>query len=429
MRTPQRLLLVCLTFGVLAAGLSGGTAGAASTVVLVGPVTISPGVEFTRYDVVQSDGTKAKVHVLEIDPSTSATIDVGYSKPKLPGKDYLSSWGPAQGAVAAINGDYSTNDRPDHLYVQDGALWQTGPRKGSAFGMRQDESAAYAIDPKIRVSMETETHTSVIKRWNSGAPAKSEIAGYSPEGGSIEDPPGRACSARLAPVAGSFRWARARKGTLTNYTVQARRCRADPLPEKNKVVITSRRGPASLQAVIKALDKGETVTIRTAYGMPGTVDAIGGQPVLLREGTIPTFTSCTNNSTLYCKHNRTAVGFNQACAERTPGCRVYYVVVDSRLNGWSSGMNPSQLAQFFRDDLGAWGAVNLDGGGSSEMWVQANASYPAETCQFKSTATGCFVNRPVWTNQTPQERPVENGLLVKAGDDLYPTIEAVPLPP
>lgn len=429
MRTPQRLLPLGLSLAVLVAGLAGGSADAATTVRLLGPVTISPGVEFSRYEVQQTDGSTAKVHVLEIDPSTSATIDVGYSKATLPGKALMSSWVPAQGGVAAVNGDFSTNDRPDHLYVQDGVLWQTGPRKGSAFGVRADESGAYGIDPKIRVTVDTATHHAVIKKWNSGPPTKSQLAGYSPEGGSIENPPGNACSARLAPVAGTFRWGKGRKATLRDYTVQARRCGSDALPEKRKVVITSRRGPASLQAVIKSLAKGATLTIRTSYGMPGTLDVIGGQPVLLSGGQIQPFSACTSDSRLYCKHNRTAVGFNQACADRTAGCRVYAVVVDSRLNGWSSGMTPEQLARFFRDELGAWGAVNLDGGGSAGMWVQANGSYPSGTCQFKSTSTGCFVNRPVWTNQTPQERPVENALLVKDGIDTFPSIESAPLPP
>ena len=42
MRTPQRLLPLGLTLAVLAAGLAGGSAGAATTVRLLGPVTISP---------------------------------------------------------------------------------------------------------------------------------------------------------------------------------------------------------------------------------------------------------------------------------------------------------------------------------------------------------------------------------------------------
>jgi hypothetical protein len=431
MVTPRRRLLVPLAATVLVcAGLWGSGASAATTVTtLLGPVPIAPGTDFTRYEVVHPDGSKAKVHVLEINPATAATVDVGYATEHLPGTGNMSSWAPTQGAAAAINGDFSTDDRPDHLFVQDGAVWQTGPRKGAAFGVRQDETGAYARAPRFGFQFINGTQRTKISRWNSGEPNKDQLAGYSPEAGNVEDPPGNACSARLGVVDGTFRWSTGRKALLQDYIVLARKCGVDPLPERGKVVVTSRRGPASLQAAIKSLVKGQTVTIRSSYSMPGTVDAIGGLPLLLDNGSIPTFTPCSGNSTLYCKHNRSAVGYNQACAERTAGCRIFFVVVDSRLNGWSSGMTPLQLANFMKDRLDAWDALNLDGGGSAAMWVRANAAYPAGTCQFKSTATGCFVNRPVHQNQTMAERAVENALLVKDGSDLFPTAEPIPAGP
>jgi exopolysaccharide biosynthesis protein len=60
-------------------------------------------------------------------------------------------------------------------------------------------------------------------------------------------------------------------------------------------------------------------------------------------------------------HPRTAVGISG------DGKELYLVVVDGRREG-VPGMTLPELAQFM-DELGACTAVNLDGGGSSAMWV------------------------------------------------------------
>ncbi|MEX2275768.1 MAG: phosphodiester glycosidase family protein [Actinomycetota bacterium] len=425
---PRRLLALLAAFAALVAIVpwAGTAAAAASVTKELGPVTISPGVEFSRYKVVQSSGAYAKVHVLEIDPATSATVDVGYATPHLPGESDMSSFAPAQDAVAAINGDFG-HGRPDHAYLQDATLWQSALRKGGLFGVRQDEARAFAGAPRVSVSINDGNQITRINNWNAGPPGKDELAGFSPEAGNTEDPPGKACSARLSSP-GPLEWSAGQKGLQRNYVVQTRRCKVDPLPEKGKIVISSRRGDGSLDTVIKGLAIGQLVRLKFSFGMPGVVDAMGGTPVLMKDGAIPTLQTCATGP-LWCQHNRSSVGINQACTTGGAGCRIFYVVVDSRLNNWSQGMTLIQLANFYKNELEAWDVLNMDGGGSAGMWVKANAAYPAQTCQFKSTSTGCFVNKPVWKDQTPTERQVENALLVKAGADLFPGAEPVPLGP
>ncbi|MBM3972811.1 MAG: phosphodiester glycosidase family protein [Planctomycetes bacterium] len=60
------------------------------------------------------------------------------------------------------------------------------------------------------------------------------------------------------------------------------------------------------------------------------------------------------------RNPRTAVGTNQA------GTTLYVVVVDGRQPGWSVGMTLPELANVLLG-LGAWRAINLDGGGSSSF--------------------------------------------------------------
>lgn len=90
-------------------------------------------------------------------------------------------------------------------------------------------------------------------------------------------------------------------------------------------------------------------------------------------------------------HPRTAVGLSQ------DGARLYLVVVDGRREG-VPGVTLPELAAFM-DELGACTAVNLDGGGSSAMWVGDR-----------------IVNRP----SDLVERPVVNHLAVVAGGDEAP---------
>ena len=81
-------------------------------------------------------------------------------------------------------------------------------------------------------------------------------------------------------------------------------------------------------------------------------DALSGGPVLFRGETETPF---KNDA----RHPRTAVGINRE------GTRVLLVVVDGR-SAQSAGMLLDELRRYLRH-LGAWEAVNLDGGGSSTI--------------------------------------------------------------
>ena len=136
--------------------------------------------------------------------------------------------------------------------------------------------------------------------------------------------------------------------------------------------------------------RGGTITVTTAvwprHGKLRTVT--GGWPVIVNdgksvaeyadfvEGTFPRFSAT--------RHPRTAAGISEN------GSTLYLVTVDGRRES-DSGMSLSELAKTMMQ-LGAYEAMNFDGGGSTTMVID-----------------GRVVNRP---SDQAGERPIGSGLLI-----------------
>lgn len=93
-------------------------------------------------------------------------------------------------------------------------------------------------------------------------------------------------------------------------------------------------------------------------------------------------------------HPRTAFGISRD--RRT----AWIVAVDGRQED-SEGIALSDLAAFFRS-LGAWDAINLDGGGSTTLAMEGPDGQPQ------------ILNRPIQSGIVGRERPVANQILVYA---------------
>ena len=106
---------------------------------------------------------------------------------------------------------------------------------------------------------------------------------------------------------------------------------------------------------VPPVQAGDFVTFTTELepDFSGARTAVGGGPVLLADGR-PLY---YENSE---QHPRTIVGFNDTS--------LYLVVVDGRQEGLSRGINFAQQSELMLR-LGCTDALNLDGGGSSTMWV------------------------------------------------------------
>ncbi len=92
--------------------------------------------------------------------------------------------------------------------------------------------------------------------------------------------------------------------------------------------------------------------------------AVSGWPMLVKNCTPLTATELPgSDSFTRSPHPRTAVGVSE------DGATLYFVVADGRREG-VPGMTLARLARFMAEELGTCSAMNLDGGGSSAMWVE-----------------------------------------------------------
>ena len=117
------------------------------------------------------------------------------------------------------------------------------------------------------------------------------------------------------------------------------------------------------------------ISTATAPSLRGATMAIGGGPSLIHGGKIQT------HSTLL-RHPRSAIGWNRDF--------LYLVEVDGRQPTLSVGMDYAELSAYMAK-LGCDEAMNLDGGGSSTLWV-----------------LGHVINSPC----EGRERGVANGLVI-----------------
>ena len=116
---------------------------------------------------------------------------------------------------------------------------------------------------------------------------------------------------------------------------------------------------------------------------------IGSGPMMLQDGQR---IDMGTGAFVTLRHPRTAIG--------TSGNKVYLVTVDGRSKGNSLGVNLNELANILKW-LGAENALNLDGGGSTTMYIEGQPE-------------NGIVNRPCDTQKFDRqgERRVSNSLLL-----------------
>jgi hypothetical protein len=121
--------------------------------------------------------------------------------------------------------------------------------------------------------------------------------------------------------------------------------------------------------------------------VPETCNAAGGFHLILKDG--------QNTGALDEKHPRTAVGLSK------DGNTLYLLVLDGRQEGYSLGATTAETADWMQR-LGAYTALNLDGGGSTTLVID------------DGTGRAKVVNRPVHGGIPNVQRPSANHLGVFA---------------
>ena len=107
-----------------------------------------------------------------------------------------------------------------------------------------------------------------------------------------------------------------------------------------------------------AAKAGDTISISTATqpGLKGVRTAVGGGPVLLHRAEVQSCRARRSGE----RHPRSAIGWNKT--------ELFFVQVDGRQPSLSIGMSLPELAKFMLQ-LPCDEAMNLDGGGSAEVWM------------------------------------------------------------
>lgn len=340
-----------------------------------------------------------ELRVVEVEPSTAVTLDMVGAGERYPELAPTSRMGQRAGAIAAVNGEFFTPPgRPEFLFQSDGTLWQTALHASNLFAISEDEEDIYVR--RIRPSITAESAVGGgpsgggsarplrVTSWNTVAPKGDRISGYTPIGGSVAQPPARACSLELGQET-SPSWTAGRTGVQRTYVVTGSTCRgAARFHHGVDVVLTAVPHSAGARG-LEAFHPRDRVRLEWAFGLPNVLDVAGGQPVLVKGGRNVVPRHCP---TSFCDAQpRTAVGY-------TKDGRLLIATVDGRQPGWSTGMSLDAWANVFVQ-LGAEGALNLDGGGSTTMWVRGRG----------------VVDRP--SNPGHRERPVGTALVVLPGRD------------
>ncbi len=390
---PVRRLAVALPAGVLALALAAPTAPAAaapstvaassSALALSDDVAdlplddagaaivtrheerlIAPGLEHTSFARVSADGwLSGEVLVVDLDDGAARFGYVG--APDVASNATVTEMAEARGAVAAVNGDFfDINNSGAALgtAVDDGKLLKSaapGRNKAVVFGSDgMGRLAQLFLSGSITIPSGGTTRELTVDGLNvTGVPAGG-VAVFDPAWGD---------AARSRPLGAGEQGVEVRVEMAddgTSGTVVAVGAPGEGrLPDGVRAVVAR---PGAAADALAALTPGDEVTL--AYGLredAGDVAvAIGGDPAdwLLEDGDVTTATG----DFARLRHPRTAIGFDES------GTTAYLVVVDGR-QAQSIGMSLPELGRFMAQ-IGADDALNLDGGGSSQM----NARLPGD---------------------------------------------------
>lgn len=293
----------------------------------------------------------------------------------------VSSMAWTEGALLAINADYfAPNGDPLGLFIHNGELISEPFRNRSAIGWT-DDGVVFGR-PSWRAWIETPMGVRLPINGINRAAGSNELIVFSESGGTATTAhPGMMflfeCDS-IPAIEGTYEVKF--KYVVPDVTSQ---------PVKKGQWIIAATGGNQLR-LLSAIQQNETYKIH--FRLEGDEEwkrvryAIGGGPRLIRDGRVLVeFGEEQFDQDLALKrHPRTAIG-------TTESGEMVLVVIDGR-SKYSTGASLNELAWIMRG-LGCVNAINLDGGGSSTLYVG-----------------GAILNRP----SDGRERPVANALLLMA---------------
>lgn len=368
-----RSFLICLLLGALLAA----PANAAST---AGRQLLMPGVTYERQVQFTSHGPVA-IHVLSAPrPGGAWSLKPVLSNGAIAGRERVTDMQRTlapTATVAGVNGDLfsPTDGRPTGILLQNSVLHSAPIFDRSSMGITAD--GALRVD---RIQMFGTWRGTGQRRpiFLNKPPGPNGIALFTPAWGPTTPTFPGALEAILAPL----------PPTTPNVEVAGpvvghRQNGGGSIPAGGAVLLA--RGTAAQRLAAEGA-VGTSVTLRFLLrpDWAGVVDALGGGPILVREGK-PVF----RHYELFSNHQlarnpRTAVG------QRADG-RILLVVVDGRQPGYSVGMTNWELAQTLVRLGAVWG-TGLDAGGSSTIAFDGTLlNRPSDPGGERAVSEGLFV--------------------------------------
>ena len=322
-------------------------------------------IKLTKY----FNGRPVRINILEADLKVAKNLKVMpvlSTSDKLQSRRTISSIANSKNAIAAINGTYFKfqSGVPLGTLMIDGKVY-TGPVYDRvALGIFDNGFDVARVQLNAALSGSGEK----IKVDNINQPRmlSTHVLVYTPEWG---------MSSPYAPKYGMS--LRVADGKITKAS-------ANPLDiPQNGYVIS---GPKKLlQPLLK--DKVVNLVIKTVPEWKNVKHIISGGPYLVKNGEVFVDMTAQKLASIGGRNPRTAVGY-------TSDKNLIFVTADGR-EGSSIGMTLMELARFMQS-LGCTGAINLDGGGSTVMYVD-----------------GKVVNKP----QVKGGIPLSNALVLSVVED------------
>ncbi|HEY5257890.1 MAG TPA: phosphodiester glycosidase family protein [Candidatus Baltobacteraceae bacterium] len=311
---------------------------------------VAPGIWEGDYLLSTPDGPIA-VHAVAVDPHLAdVRLETVIANDRLvSGAEPVSAMAARTGAVAGINGDYfdiGATNAPTNVVVKDGRLLRT-PRKRAAFVLETNGSSLLG-ELSFAGTVQIGTHSAALTGINELPPPAGGIALITPEFGAIAPSPATTLVA-LQPLDGTPPFARYRAGSIADSAVSQ--------PAGTYLAIA-----ASAYSPDTLPNPGDVVTASGDLAPPVVseiADAIGGGPVLLRDGAWYADPDGPNGATFARRIPTSGV------AVATDGT-IFLIEVDGRQPDVSIGLTRPQFAALMLA-LGANDGMALDGGGSSTL--------------------------------------------------------------
>ena len=303
--------------------------------------------------------------------------------------------------LTAVNADFfwlATGENENNQVI-DGEWWKGLVTTDSPYDTFDNAHVQFGIDAARRPMMDRFTLDGTA--WAHGVPTPIITVNFSPSGTPQEAAFYTSRFGTMTPRDTSRRVIEApmvaagRRGDTLLYVRRgaASATSGSSIPVGGAVLVALGTGSSASQ--VQAMAEGDTVKLLLAtLPRPGNdavpVLIIGGWPRILRDGVSIAGESATLEDTISSntnlRHPRTAVGFSRDSAT------LYLLTVAGRTER-SVGMTIAELAVILQR-LGAWQAMNLDGGGSTTMVIDGLlANAPSDPTGERAVGNALFVVR------------------------------------